>query len=221
MQHSAEIRWFHRGALSDATRKSFTDGKTLAKEQRTDRYLVFPGRESGGVKLRSYGPGKKQNLEVKLLRGAAEPLVLPARFPNLLVNGSSGIAVGMATNIPPHNLGEVVDAILALIDDPFVVLWAVAIGLVSGTPEAASNTPLLIVFLPFVGSAFAPAGSMPPIVRQFAEYQPFTPVIETIRGLLTGTAIGDNGVIAIVWCVALALTGYFWARASFNHNRAR
>src|SRR6187200_206009 len=47
-----------------------------------------------------------------------EPSVLPARFPNLLVNGSSGIAVGMATNIPPHNLGEVIDAIVAMIDDP-------------------------------------------------------------------------------------------------------
>ena len=47
-----------------------------------------------------------------------EPLVLPARFPNLLVNGSSGIAVGMATNIPPHNLGEVVKAIVELIDNP-------------------------------------------------------------------------------------------------------
>ena len=47
-----------------------------------------------------------------------EPLVLPARFPNLLVNGSSGIAVGMATNIPPHNLREVIDASVALIDDP-------------------------------------------------------------------------------------------------------
>src|SRR5213596_587108 len=47
-----------------------------------------------------------------------EPLVLPARFPNLLVNGSAGIAVGMATNIPPHNLGEVIDAIVALIDKP-------------------------------------------------------------------------------------------------------
>ena len=47
-----------------------------------------------------------------------EPTVLPARFPNLLVNGSSGIAVGMATNIPPHNLGEIVTAISALIDDP-------------------------------------------------------------------------------------------------------
>ena len=47
-----------------------------------------------------------------------EPVVLPARFPNLLVNGAGGIAVGMATNIPPHNLGEVIDATMALIDDP-------------------------------------------------------------------------------------------------------
>src|SRR5881398_2302756 len=49
-----------------------------------------------------------------------EPLVLPARFPNLLVNGSAGIAVGMATNIPPHNLGEVVNAVNAYIDDPSI-----------------------------------------------------------------------------------------------------
>ncbi len=51
-----------------------------------------------------------------------EPIVLPARFPNLLVNGAGGIAVGMATNIPPHNLGEVIDACLALIDNPAIAL---------------------------------------------------------------------------------------------------
>src|SRR5579872_1991321 len=51
-----------------------------------------------------------------------EPVVMPARFPNLLVNGGGGIAVGMATNIPPHNLGEVIDACLAVIDDPSVPL---------------------------------------------------------------------------------------------------
>lgn len=56
----------------------------------------------------------KTNYDDKLL----EPVVLPSRFPNLLVNGSNGIAVGMATNIPPHNLNEVVDALLLLIDDP-------------------------------------------------------------------------------------------------------
>lgn len=51
-----------------------------------------------------------------------EPDVLPARFPNLLVNGSAGIAVGMATNIPPHNLGEVIDGIIAVIDDPHITI---------------------------------------------------------------------------------------------------
>ena len=53
-----------------------------------------------------------------------EPIVLPARFPNVLVNGSSGIAVGMATNIPPHNLGEVIDACLAYIEDPEITMEA-------------------------------------------------------------------------------------------------
>ena len=52
----------------------------------------------------------------------SEPLVLPARIPNLLINGSSGIAVGMATNIPPHNIGEVIDAVVATIDDPAIEL---------------------------------------------------------------------------------------------------
>ena len=50
-----------------------------------------------------------------------EPVVLPARFPNLLVNGSSGIAVGMATNIPPHHLGEVIDGVLAVSHDPEII----------------------------------------------------------------------------------------------------
>jgi DNA gyrase subunit A len=60
-----------------------------------------------------------------------EPLVLPSRFPNLLVNGSAGIAVGMATNVPPHNLGEITDAVTALIDDPdlgFDELWQLVPG---------------------------------------------------------------------------------------------
>ena len=53
-----------------------------------------------------------------------EPAVLPARVPNLLVNGSTGIAVGMATNIPPHNLSEVIDGTIALIDDPDISVEA-------------------------------------------------------------------------------------------------
>ena len=58
--------------------------------------------------------------------------------------------------------------------------------------EAASNTPMPLILLPLLSSAFVPADSMPPALRWFAEYQPFTPVIETLRGLLLGTPIGDQ-----------------------------
>lgn len=75
MQASAEIRWFHDGAANDETMQWFSGGRKLEAETRTDRYLVFPGCESGGVKLRSYKD--KRNFEIKLLRGAAEPLRLP------------------------------------------------------------------------------------------------------------------------------------------------
>jgi DNA gyrase subunit A len=59
-----------------------------------------------------FGPNYDESLQ--------EPLVLPCKFPNLLVNGSEGIAVGMATKIPPHNLGEVIDGLVAIIDDPTI-----------------------------------------------------------------------------------------------------
>jgi ABC-2 type transport system permease protein len=97
---------------------------------------------------------------------------------------------------------------------------AVAIGLMSKTPTSASNTPLLIMFLPFIGSAFVPPGSMPAAVRWFAQYQPFTPVIETIRGLLMGTPIGNGAMIALAWCMATALVGYLWAKALFARDPA-
>ena len=74
MQQSAEIRWFHKGAFGAGTMQWFADGKTFEAETRTDRYFVFPGCESGGVKLRTYKD--KRNFEIKLLRGAAEPVRL-------------------------------------------------------------------------------------------------------------------------------------------------
>ena len=58
------------------------------------------------------------NLYLNFDETLEQPAVLPARFPNLLVNGTGGIAVGMATNIPPHNMGEAIDAIIALMDNP-------------------------------------------------------------------------------------------------------
>ncbi|PWI44067.1 ABC transporter permease [Streptomyces sp. ICBB 8177] len=104
----------------------------------------------------------------------------------------------------------------------FAVTWfSAALGLISKTVESASNKPLLIQFLPFLGSAFVPAGSMAPGLRWFAEYQPFTPMTEALRGLLSGSAIGDNGWVSLAWCAGIAATGCVWSRALFNRTAKR
>ena len=110
--------------------------------------------------------------------------------------------------------------VLAMIT--FALTWlTVALGLVTRSVETASNLPMPLIFLPFLGSGFVPTDTMPAGVRLFAEYQPFTPVIETVRGLLLGAPIGNNAVIAVAWCVGIILVGYLWARALFNRDPAR
>jgi ABC-2 type transport system permease protein len=110
--------------------------------------------------------------------------------------------------------------ILALI--ALALTWlCVALGLASKTVESASNLPMPLTLLPFFGSGFVPTESMPTGLRLFAEYQPFTPVIETLRGLLTGAPIGNSAVISVAWCVAITLAGYLWAVRLFNREPAQ
>ncbi len=66
-----------------------------------------------------------------------------------------------------------------------------------------------------------PVESMPGWLRWFAEHQPLTPLVETLRGLLTGTAIGSSAVAAVAWCTGIALVGYLWARANYERRPAR
>jgi ABC-2 type transport system permease protein len=104
----------------------------------------------------------------------------------------------------------------------FAFIWlSVAFGLASKTVESSSNIGMPLVLLPFLGSGFVPTDSMPTALRWFAEYQPFTPLVETIRGLLTGTAIGNSAVIAIGWCAAITLGGYLWSKKLFNRESTR
>ncbi|MDN3055615.1 ABC transporter permease [Streptomyces sp. SRF1] len=95
---------------------------------------------------------------------------------------------------------------------------AVGMGLVSPNAEAASNNALPLIILPLISSAFVPVDAMPGWFQPIAEYQPFTPAIETLRGLLLGSEIGDNGWIAIVWCLGLTVLGYVWATSKFNRD---
>jgi len=95
---------------------------------------------------------------------------------------------------------------------------AVAVGLSAANPAGTGNFTVVVQVLPFVSSAFVPPESMPAGVRWFARYEPFTPIIDTLRGLLLGTPVGTNALLAVGWCVAFALVGYFWARAVFTRD---
>jgi ABC-2 type transport system permease protein len=92
------------------------------------------------------------------------------------------------------------------------VSWlSVALGMSSGSVETASNTPMILILLLFLSSAFVPLVSLPEPLRWFAEHQPFTPITETLRALLFGLPLGDNGIIAVAWCVLIAAASYVWA----------
>ena len=99
------------------------------------------------------------------------------------------------------------------------ITWlGVGMGMASKSVETASNWPLLITFLPFLGSGFVPTDSMPVWLQWFAAYQPFTPWIETLRGLLLGTPIGWSGLLAIGWALLIILIGYAWSLSLYNRS---
>ncbi|HEV2377254.1 MAG TPA: ABC transporter permease [Streptosporangiaceae bacterium] len=130
----------------------------------------------------------------------------------------TGLAVALGFR-PAASVAGWLAAIALIVVLAFALTWvSVALGLLAKNPEGASNAPLPLALLPFLGSAFVPAGTMAPGVRWFAEYQPFTPVIETLRGLLLGTPAGDKPLIAYAWCAGLAVAGYLGSRALFNRG---
>ncbi len=104
----------------------------------------------------------------------------------------------------------------------FALTWlAVAVGLLAKTAQGTSPFVLIVQTLPFVSSAFVPPASMSSVVRWLAQYEPFTPIIDTLRGLLLGTPIGGNGIAALAWCAGLSLVGFLWARALFRRDPNR
>jgi ABC-2 type transport system permease protein len=126
------------------------------------------------------------------------------------------LAMGFAPTAGPL---EWVAAIGLLTMVTYAVIWlAVALGLVSKSVETASNLPMPLIILPFLGSGFVPTDSMPAAMRWFAENQPFTPIMETLRGLLMGTPIGSSGVLAVAWSVGIGLASYLWAKRLFNRD---
>ncbi len=128
----------------------------------------------------------------------------------------TGVALLMGFR-PSASFAEWLGVIGIVVLTVVAIGWlTVAFGLAAKTPESAGMAAVPLMLLPFLSSAFVPADKMGPGVRQFAEYQPFTSVIEALRGLLTGTPSAGSAVRAVAWCVGLALIGYLWARRSFT-----
>ncbi|MFH8224247.1 ABC transporter permease [Streptomyces sp. NPDC018057] len=136
---------------------------------------------------------------------------------SVVLVGAVAVAIGFRA---PH--AGVLDWVLAvglLALVSLALTWiAVGMGLVSPNAEAASNNALPLMVLPLLSSAFVPVGAMPGWFQPIARYQPFTPAIETLRGLLEGTGTGNNGWIAVAWCVGLAALGYRWAKTVYDRD---
>ncbi|MEV5694259.1 ABC transporter permease [Micromonospora globbae] len=129
------------------------------------------------------------------------------------------IAIGFRPTATPV---EWLAAVGVLVATAFALTWlSVALGLVSGSVETASNLPMFLTLMPFLGSGFVPTDTMPSGLRWFADYQPFTPVTETLRGLLLGSEIGDSALMALAWCAVISLLSYLWAKRAFHRRAAR
>ncbi|MEW2381984.1 ABC transporter permease [Micromonospora sp. NPDC047707] len=137
----------------------------------------------------------------------------------LLVVTGVALLVGFRPTATPIEWLAAIGILAAI---TFAVIWfSVACGLVSKSVETASNLPMPLILLPFLGSGFVPTDTMPAAVRWFAEYQPFTPVMETLRGLLLGTGIGNSAWLAVAWSAVVTVACYLWARKLYNRDPSR
>ncbi|WP_407566979.1 ABC transporter permease [Polymorphospora sp. A560] len=155
------------------------------------------------------------------------PSVLAGHVLGSMIQTMLGLAAvtGVALLVgfrPTANPVEWLAAIGLLVAVTFAVTWlSVACGLVSKSVETASNLPMPLILLPFLGSGFVPTESMPAGVRWFADHQPFTPIMETLRGLLMGTGIGNDGWIALAWTIVITVVSYVWAKRLYNRDTSR
>ncbi|GAA1916283.1 ABC transporter permease [Microbacterium aoyamense] len=138
---------------------------------------------------------------------------------------ATAVVIGVALAIgfrPTANVGEWIAAagLIALYILTITYLFA-AIGLAAGTPEAATGYGFIILFLPYLSSAFVPVSTMPTWLQWISENQPITPIIETIRGLLMGTEMGDAPWWALGWCAAILAFAFAWGAWLFRRKAGR
>ena len=148
--------------------------------------------------------------------------VLSAHVVSSMLRNAIGIAalIGVAFLMgfrPAASAGDWLGVIGLILLISFATSWlTVALGLVAKSPESAGMITVPLILLPFLSSAIVPAETMGAGVRQFAEYQPFTPINEAVRGLLAGEPNTTSTITAVAWCVGIALIGYIWSLSTFK-----
>jgi ABC-2 type transport system permease protein len=134
---------------------------------------------------------------------------------------STALVLGVAFLIgfrPSASFADWLAAIGLLLLAILALSWAsAAVGLLAKSPEAAGGFTFFVMFLPYPSSAFVPVETMPTWIHGFADNQPFTPLIESLRGFLLGTPVGNSPWIALAWCggiltAAVVATGYLFKR---------
>ncbi|SDM04441.1 ABC transporter permease [Streptomyces wuyuanensis] len=136
---------------------------------------------------------------------------------SVVLVGAVAVAIGFRATDATAAEWVLAVGLLTLVS--LALTWiAVGMGLSSPNAEAASNNAMPLMVLPLLSSAFVPVDAMPGWFQPVAEYQPFTPAIETLRGLLLGSEIGHNGWLAVVWCLGLAALGYFWSKSLYDRD---
>jgi ABC-2 type transport system permease protein len=135
---------------------------------------------------------------------------------------SVGLVLGVSALIgfrPAAGPAAWLAAVGLLAATAFAFTWlCVALGLAARTVEGASNSPMFLLVLPFLGSGFVPTSSMPTALRWFAEYQPFTPITDALRGLLNGGPVASHMALAGGWCAGIALVSYLGARWRYDRG---
>ncbi|SEQ39313.1 ABC transporter permease [Microlunatus flavus] len=130
-----------------------------------------------------------------------------------------GVLVGYRPEAGPGHWVALVGVVLLV---ALAVSWVgVGMGMQARSVETASNLPLLLTFLPLLGSGFVPTASLPAGMRWFAEHQPFTPVTETVRGLLLGSPAAPDLLLALAWCVVLTALGLVWSLRLYERRSLR
>ncbi|WP_040814178.1 ABC transporter permease [Nocardia concava] len=206
------------GALKSATGGKYIDYLTPGM------MLIIPAYMVAGVAVGMATDMTKGIINRFRTMHFSHASVLTGQVVGTLIQGMLGVTAMTLTALaigfrPNANPVEWLAAFGLIALTVFSLNWlGVGFGLIAQTPESASNMPTPILFLPFLGSGLVPTDTMPAGVKQFAEYQPFTPITETLRGLLMGEPIGHNGILAIGWCVAIGLAGYFWSTTTFRRK---